>query len=767
MSLIDTVRQSFFDCANNVTILGGSFIANGRQGTGKDKSGFELLLEHVATSAFHNSKQRLDPPRCHEHTREAVLQELFGWIVGKVPRTTWMAWLNGAAGAGKTAICQSLAERCIAQGILVASFFFFWTDNTRNTIDRLVATLAYQIIQLIPGTKELITQAIESNPLIFEQSLETQVNDLIVGPLRSLHTADPSWKLVFIIHGVDECGQPDERKNLIRTIAKILHPQDLPLVVLFGSRRDYDLVMAFSSQNVDAVLSQFPLNDHYQPEKDIRLFLDDSFNEIKQTHPFKKNLSADWPSASHVQEIVDKSSGQFIYASVVITFLSIPTSSPATQLDIVRGLRPPDTGRITPFAQLDTLYRHIFAQVLDLPAALKILAFTIFGVPHFLQSTRYFLQLTREDMHTILAPLASVLGDLDEAELTFRHASLPEFLRCRERSKEYCIDALPTQLSILWFENLASGRFPMLAPADITNLIEHVEPSAELHEKLLAYSPSQQHSSFHSVALNFCGSYPARFLNAVRDLKFGDDGKAYQHVLDAIVRYVKQEFPASIDNIAENGHEISQILEEIKNEEKETRARLTWNRNANTLVNTEVVVDEMSIMPNPAAVYHRSLSPANTHKSHALPSITSSTFPARIASCISESTRKRMRAPGTNLAAPTDPTRRSGTAKADDLKVLPKSSTASDRPSASSETPHVVVTARRAPFAARTPSHPYATHKGHAPAARTPMAPTKRAGPGAGIPPSAAIIRTRNDHSGKAVQTKAPAPKVLKKTPWR
>lgn len=310
------------------------------------------------------------------------------------------------------------------------------------------------------------TEAIESNPLIFEQSLETQFNNLIMEPLRSLHVSDPSGKLVLIIDGVDECGRFDdpERKDLIRTIAKILHPRDLPLVVLFGSRRDYDLVMAFSSQNVDPILSQFPLNDHYQPEKDIRLFLNDSFDEIKHTHPFKKNLSADWPSPSHVQEIVDKSSGQFIYASVVISFLSIPTSSPATQLDIVRGLRPPDIGRITPFAQLDTLYRHIFAQVLNLPAALKILAFTIFGVPHFFQSTLYFLQLTREDAHAILAPLASVLGDLDEDELTFRHASLPEFLRCRERSQEYCINALPTQLSVLWFENLASGRFPVLAP---------------------------------------------------------------------------------------------------------------------------------------------------------------------------------------------------------------------------------------------------------------------------------------------------------------
>ncbi len=110
------------------------------------QNGFDILQEHVAASAFHDSKDRRDPPRCHEHTREAVLDEIFEWIVGNVGRETWIAWLNGAAGAGKSAICQSIAERCIRHGILVASFFFFRTDNSRNTIDRLVATLVYQII---------------------------------------------------------------------------------------------------------------------------------------------------------------------------------------------------------------------------------------------------------------------------------------------------------------------------------------------------------------------------------------------------------------------------------------------------------------------------------------------------------------------------------------------------------------------------------------------------------------------------------------------
>ena len=201
------------------------------------KDGFQILQEHVAPAAFHNSKQRVDPPRCHAHTREAVLEELFEWIVGNVPRDAWIAWLNGAAGAGKSAICQSVAEICIQRGIKVASFFFFRTDATRNTIDPVVATLAYQLIQLIPETKELITHTIEAHPLVFEQTLATQLDLLIVDPIRRLYVSDPTMTLLLIIDGVDECMGNSAQMGLIHTFSSLFQNRDLPFIVLFCSRR--------------------------------------------------------------------------------------------------------------------------------------------------------------------------------------------------------------------------------------------------------------------------------------------------------------------------------------------------------------------------------------------------------------------------------------------------------------------------------------------------------------------------------------------------
>ena len=253
--------------------------------------------------------QRVDPPRCHAHTRDAVLEKLFDWIVGNVPRKAWIAWLNGAAGAGKSAICQSMAEICIKRGVKVASFFFFRADSTRNTINPVIATLAYQIIQLFPETKDLIVHSIESHPLIFEQTFETQLEVLILAPIRHLKISET---LLLIIDGLDECTEANIQRNLIRTFSKLLQHRDLPLIVLFGSRRESQIQMAFNARDMQSILKQMPLDNNYQAAEDIHRFLVDRFADVKLTHPLHENLKSEWPAAGHLQEIVSKSSGQFV-----------------------------------------------------------------------------------------------------------------------------------------------------------------------------------------------------------------------------------------------------------------------------------------------------------------------------------------------------------------------------------------------------------------------------------------------------------------------
>lgn len=373
-------------------------------------------------------------------------------------RTAWIAWLNGSAGSGKSAIGQSIAEGCILRGIMVASFFFLRPDPTRNSIKPLVATLAYQVARILPGSKEFIIHAIDHNPLIFEQSLESQINELIIGPLRQLQASVP-WKLLLIIDGVDECTREEEQTTLIRTLAKLLKDQDLPLIILLCSRGEHQIKMAFNAREIRRNLRRFILDYAYQHGNDVRLFLQNSFREIRETHPMSYLLEPNWPSPIHLQEILNKSSGQFIYGAVVVKFISHPRMHPATQLDIVRGLRP--TGANSPFAELDAMYCHIFSQVRDLQMVISILAYMIIGNNERMFHIAQFLGFEVVDVIAAMADLAAVVM-CHQPTIRFLHPSLPDFLLDPSRSHEYYIDRTEwsTRLSVRWFENLANDLFP-------------------------------------------------------------------------------------------------------------------------------------------------------------------------------------------------------------------------------------------------------------------------------------------------------------------
>ena len=54
-----------------------------------------------------------------------------------------LLWMQGPAGAGKSAIQQTIAERAASERILAASFFFSHEDPERDNPGKLIPTLAY------------------------------------------------------------------------------------------------------------------------------------------------------------------------------------------------------------------------------------------------------------------------------------------------------------------------------------------------------------------------------------------------------------------------------------------------------------------------------------------------------------------------------------------------------------------------------------------------------------------------------------------------
>ncbi len=394
------------------------------------------------------------------------------WItIQAATRIQWILWLNGAAGSGKSAIGRSIVDICLSLSIPISRFFFFRTDSTRNDLKHVVATLVDQLLKSIPGLWPIIIPRIEADPLIFTKSLETQFHMLIFEPLLQLQNESvmPLNTVVLLFDGVDECNRHDEQAKLIKTVTNFIKKQSFPIIAFFGSRAENQLSTEFRSPELSNILLQFPLDTDYRADADIRQFLNDSLIRIKSTHPFASDLRyINWPASEVVDELVHNASGQFICASVIINFIPTSSQDPAQQLEIVRGLRP--SGSLTPFAQLDALYRHIFSQVADKYATSLILAWELFTQDvvyrsgngpsssiKFAKADRACGIMTNTEIKVALASLNSVLTYTKDG-IKFLHASLPDFLRDPKRSHEYFIDQAYwcTQLSILTLRRMTS-----------------------------------------------------------------------------------------------------------------------------------------------------------------------------------------------------------------------------------------------------------------------------------------------------------------------
>jgi hypothetical protein len=422
----------------------------------------EILHRATATAAFHNSKERFDSPKCHPNTRLAVLTKIMTWIQWKEDLDAFIMWVYGPAGSGKSAIAQTIAEMCEEEMILLASFFFSRNDPSRSNVNSLIATIAYQITLNLPQVRDAILGAIERDPLIFSKSLAVQFKSLIVSPLQPLAEAGffskPTSRRLIIIDGLDECSDPKVQKNILEVLGNARRQHRLPLIFFFSSRPEQHISLAFSTGVLPSVTTSIALDDSYLPDEDIRLFLTDKFQEIKSTHRLRAYIPPEWPLPDVLEQLVRKSSGQFIYASTVINYVTSIRHKPTDRLDIIFGIHPPQQD--LPFSELDALYAHIFTCVEDIERVLEIL-----GVVFFFQLSPYtgmierFLSLKAGDVELYLGDLSSLMSIGPDQEIRILHASLTDFFMDPTRSKELWINP-PTQHTVLARRCLQSLQFP-------------------------------------------------------------------------------------------------------------------------------------------------------------------------------------------------------------------------------------------------------------------------------------------------------------------
>ncbi|KAJ7196328.1 hypothetical protein B0H12DRAFT_963735, partial [Mycena haematopus] len=130
--------------------------------------------------AIHDSAESFPQPRCHPETRTEMLEDLREWAT--THSATTILWLYGPAGAGKSAIMQTLARQLQDDGRLGGCFFFKRDHATRGNGKTLFATIASQLATSVPWLRTPISQVVENDPSIVVRSIETQMQKLISEP---------------------------------------------------------------------------------------------------------------------------------------------------------------------------------------------------------------------------------------------------------------------------------------------------------------------------------------------------------------------------------------------------------------------------------------------------------------------------------------------------------------------------------------------------------------------------------------------------------
>jgi len=376
------------------------------------------------------------------------------WITFQDARTRdkLILWLKGPAGSGKSAIGQTIAEKCEAERRLLATFFFGRSDPRRNHLMPLMPTIAYQVYSNIAQTQNKIISVINNDPLIFNRTLLAQLESLIINPLRELinsgHHQDLRSRRLIVIDGLDECCNRREQQEILSTIFQFVKYVDFPIQFLITSRPEQEITFTFDMVENQHIHSRISLDSDFSSDEDILRFLRAEFELIKESHPLRNLLPANWPKDEVVRKLVTKSSGQFIYPATVIKYLKSLRHRPDHRLEIIQNLRAQTHDSDMPFAELDALYTHVLSSATDISMVLYVLSFWMYqqhetvDLPTVAVIENLF-SLENGTIETLFCDLKGLveLTTWNEKEyIKVLHASLQDFLLDPSRSKHFHVD---------------------------------------------------------------------------------------------------------------------------------------------------------------------------------------------------------------------------------------------------------------------------------------------------------------------------------------
>ncbi|KAF9449223.1 hypothetical protein P691DRAFT_774822 [Macrolepiota fuliginosa MF-IS2] len=357
-----------------------------------------------------DSIPRRPVPRCHPGTRVGLIEGIMERVIGESVHCD-MVWVNGPAGAGKTALAQTIGEKMASEFETLGAALFLsracrWDDPSLFWV-----SIADQLTNSLNGYEREIG-AYRSDPsAIRGWDVRTQFDALLYKPL---FTIEQQRKLVILIDGLDECRGEEEQCEIIECILKALRgPGHFPVRWLIFSRPEPHLKRAFgAAESENLCCIKEVVIDDPETQSDIRLYLDHGFKRIAKR------------------------------------FIGDPVpGDPVSQLQDVIGFLAGAPNTNNPLDYVDSMYQEIILRGRPelLPVSLDVLGTCAVCPPLPVLYFSYLIGFDLQQVYAALRSLHSVIAvpseqKVAEESLRYFHTSFTDFLTNPNRSRSLMQD---------------------------------------------------------------------------------------------------------------------------------------------------------------------------------------------------------------------------------------------------------------------------------------------------------------------------------------
>ncbi|KAI0028767.1 hypothetical protein K488DRAFT_89410 [Vararia minispora EC-137] len=311
------------------------------------------LTEFISSQEDVQCLEKLKPQsfkgqRCLEGTRAHILADIHSWADDY--SRPGILWIRARPGAGKSTIASHVADEFRTSGRL--GVFFAFTREHDKDIVSLWTTLAYYLSFEYPKCKNEVVHAIKGHALE-NATPEDIFQKLIVRSLEALRdkieeSTSPVPPPVIVIDALDLCGNPGNSHRMIL----LNHLQEWSNL----SEKFPGLKLIVTSRHEPYIPTKFIESVPHHPleipsgEKDIRLYLSNKFEEIRQMYAHLN----EWPGPDSIDKLAIRACSSFFWATTAMDYIGH-----TDHVQRLQSLLKPEAG-LDP-GEIDLLYHHILA----------------------------------------------------------------------------------------------------------------------------------------------------------------------------------------------------------------------------------------------------------------------------------------------------------------------------------------------------------------------------------------------------------------------